>query len=116
MTVIKTEEIYKGNILFLNCILDLLIEKKTYHDNQEFYYLSYIWNLENNDVKNHPFFNDSEFMENHIDGEIIVKNSLSDKFIEFLTMNEDDLNNFSGNTIVADYKLKIIKSISLFWD
>ena len=57
-----------------------------------------------------------QIMENNIDGEIIVKNSLSDKFIEFLTMNEDDLNNLSGNTTVEDYKLKIIKSISLFWD
>lgn len=116
MTVIKEDNIYNGTVKFDNCDLTITVVLKTYDNHKKFYYVDYQWNYKENDMKYHPMHYDEDFIENHNDGDIIVQNELSDKLIEFLIMNNDDLQEKSGTVHVIEYRKQIIKTISLFWD
>ena len=71
------------SIKFSNdCILKLKIDLKTYDNQKQYYYLSYEWII--NDFKNHPFRDDKEYFDNHLDGEIVYKNDITDNLIRFL--------------------------------
>ena len=52
MPIVFSEDLFKGNIFFDKCVLNLSIEIKKYDNDKEYYYLSYLWNYENNDIKN----------------------------------------------------------------
>ena len=116
MPIVFSEDLFKGNIFFEKCVLNLSIEIKKYDNGKEYYYLSYLWNYDNNDIKNHVLFENKKFIENSNDGDIILKNKLTDQLINFLIMNNQDLEQISGNSMPLDYKRSIIEAISLFWD
>ena len=116
MTVIKEENIYNGTVNFDNCDLTITVVLKTYDNLKKFYYVDYVWKYKDNNLKYHPMQYDKDFIENNNDGDIIVQNELSDKLIEFLIMNNDDLQEKSGTVHVTEYRKQIIKTISLFWD
>ena len=127
------------------CQLDVKVTLKTYEDGRMFYYIDYEWSylhwlkdkygsnlIKHADlIKNpkkydpehslpvmslNPFFRDKNQMEDHMDGEIIVKNSLSDQLVKYLLMDFDDLESHSGSVVPDNYKISVIKSISFFWD
>ena len=114
MTIIKEEDIYNGTVTFDKCDLRVNIVLKTYGDFKKFYYVNYRWQCNDDNIEHHPM--DKDFIENSNDGDIIVQNELSDKLIEFLIMNDDDLQEKTGNAHVTEYRKQIIKTISLFWD
>ena len=116
MPIINNNIIFIGDLIFSKCILKLKIELKTYENNQKYYYLNYKWVLENNQIKNHLFYDDKDFLENNTEGEIIFQNDLTDMMIKYLMMDEIELSKKTGNIEVMDYKKQIIKAISLFWD
>jgi hypothetical protein len=47
---------------------------------------------------------------------LIRKNSMTQKLIEYLMMDETDLSNFTGTITPKQYKIKILESLSLFAD
>jgi hypothetical protein len=49
-------------------------------------------------------------------GEIIYKNEMTEKMVEYLLMDEEELSQYSGYTNPSTYKLHIMKCISLLWD
>ena len=107
------------------CTLDILVQLSNQtNSDQRFYDISYKWNynpwtnpdLENPGFKYHPFYDNSDFMENHASGEIIRQNELSDMLIKYLLMSLNDMESLTGNTRPIDYKKSIMESISLFWD
>lgn len=115
MVIIKCQNICDKSIKFSNdCILKLKIDLKTYDNQKQYYYLSYEWII--NDLKNHPFRDDKEYFDNHLDGEIVYKNDITDNLIRFLMMNNTELEIESGSTHPEHYRILIMKSISLFWD
>lgn len=114
MTIIDTIEIYKGVCAFPNYDLNIVINLKTYGDQTKFYYIDYTWFKKKNG--NHPFEHDIDFRNNHMDGEIIAKNELTDKLVEFLIMSDYELDKVCGSIDAVVYRQQIIKSITLFWD
>ena len=52
----------------------------------------------------------------HIDGDLIVKNSMSEKLIEYLLMGFDELEEFTGNSTPQGYKGNIMRAITYLWD
>ena len=107
MPIINTQHIYSGTINFKKCLLYIQINIKTYLDNKQYYYIDYDW-LYNN-IKDHPLYNEPNFIYNHNDGEIIFKNPLIDKMVELLIMDPKTEN-------CLENKIKIIKALSLCWD
>jgi len=117
MVISNQELIYNGDLEFPTCVLNIDIKLNTYGDDKQYYNISYKWNfVQDSLIKIHPFFNDKEFLKNSSCGEIIFKNSLTDKLIEYLIMDNCDLETISGTTDALTYKQSIIKSISMFWD
>jgi len=114
MPIMDTNKIYKGVCEFSGYDLTIEVDLKTYDDARQFYYIGYTWDKNGDDM--HPFEYDTAFKTNHIDGEIIAKNELADKLIEFLTMSNSELEKVSGSVFVEDYRVQIMKSIALFWD
>ena len=64
----------------------------------------------------HPFYNDNSYDDCCYEGEIIKKNAMTEQIVNYLTMDEDELSQYTGNTIPQDYKGFIMKSLSNFWD
>lgn len=127
------------------CKVNIEVILTTYEDKREFYYINYEWFylhwlkekygstlIKHNDLlmnrkkyneenslqldSLNPFCKDREYFEDHINGEIIVKNELSNILIKYLLMDFEELSKHSGSVTPQNYKLSIMKSISLLWD
>jgi hypothetical protein len=99
------------------CMTRVKVKEMQYNENEEeiYYDISYKHKLNNKSQKceaSHPFFENMEDRK----GEIIRKNSLTNKLVEYLLMSFEDLQKEIGQTAVLTYKLNIMKSISLLWD
>ena len=102
--------------LYPRCRLSIEVWEKTSKESgRTFYHLDYIWTYHKSLVDN-PLFQDKEFIENNMEGEIIVKNPMTQNMVELLVMSDKDLAKHSGNKEPKEYRLRIIKAISLFWD
>ena len=64
----------------------------------------------------HPFYNDNSYDDCCYEGEIVKKNAMTEQMVNYLMMDEDELSQYTGNTIPQDYKGFIMKSLSNFWD
>ena len=90
-------------------------EIKKANNPDQYYDITYKYKLSSKSQRAkelHPFKDDIENKK----GEIIKKNALTEQLIKYLFMDIDELAKYSGNTNPYDYKLRIIKSITLFWD
>ena len=77
----------------------------------DYYSVSYSYKEKNyNPMSNFLSFKD------HEDGEIIVKNEMTEKMIKYLMMDVDQLSELTGCTTPLDYKLRIMVSFSYLWD
>ena len=65
-----------------------------------------------NILKNHPFKKDME----SACGTIIYKNEMTDKMIEYLLMDDDNLSRISGKSTPQFYRHRIMISIASLWD
>ena len=83
------------------CTVKVEINEKKYDDSSIYYYISY-----HTDEINmaHPFYDKEELME-HLEGDIIIKNSMTEKMIEYLLMDENELEKYSGNIRKKDLKI-----------
>ena len=88
---------------------------------KEYYYISYkntfsdIDNPELFQVNSaHPFRNNDELCE-HLDGEIIIKNEMTDKMIHCLLMDFDELSKYSGSPEPMHYKRMIMRMLTYLW-
>ena len=87
------------------------------------YDISYYYNIPNISTDNyklslraHPFFYSKNIKEEDKEGVIVFKNSMTDKLVEYLLMDPEELEKISGNTYWVQYKIKIMESLALFWD
>ena len=64
----------------------------------------------------HPFYNDKSYDDCCYEGEIIKKNAMTEQMVNYLMMDEDELFQYSGNTMPRDYKGQIMKALTNFWD
>ena len=102
------------------CQLDLNIKETGNKGSElEFYDISYTWSYNewsDNSTDNpghrcHPFYQDQHFLEDQNDGEIISKNKLTTRMVEFLLMDFDEMVPYIGHTSPEDYKRNIMKCI-----
>ena len=64
----------------------------------------------------HPFYDNSDIDKSEWKGDIIKKNAMTEQMVNYLMMDEDELSQFTGNTMSQDYKGFIMKSLTNFWD
>ncbi len=116
---------YLFNDFSIFCNLNIKIELVKYDNQKQFYDISYTWryskNLsedlsENPAFKLHPLYYDKQFINNHNDGEIIYKNTLSDKLVEYLLLPLDELSKYSGSVSEHEYQKSLFKMVSNLWD
>jgi hypothetical protein len=49
-------------------------------------------------------------------GEIIGCNSLTEKMVEYILMDDKDLSKYTGRTTPMDYRINLLCGILLLWD
>ena len=104
------EEKYKCNV-------NIKIELAEYDNNEWYYYTFKFTYPDTQSIKANPFYYESEFFEDGGDKqEVIVKNSLSEKLIEYVLMDFDKLSKYSGHSTPQHYKAIVMKQIILAWD
>ena len=81
-----------------------------------YYIISYNSNMNEKNRACHPFYGDKTYDKASYSGEIIKKNNMTTKMIDYLLMDERKLSKFTGNTTAVDYKGNIMKQIALLWD
>ena len=100
------------------CIVNILVEENEYKDTKKrYFYISYEYEYgENSNKSANPFYGNKEMLENHSDGEIIFKNELSEKLVDFLLMNDEELSERIGFGSTFNYKSSIMRMITHIWD
>ena len=104
------------------CDIQIKVEELQY-DNGYIYYMIKYNNFFSNqsDLKKdeinsaHPFFYDKQFISN-IDGDVIIKNNMTEQMINYLLMESSELSLYSGSTTPMSYRANIMKMIALLWD
>lgn len=104
------------------CDIKVTVEELQY-DNGYIYYMIKYNNFFSNqsDLKKdeinraHPFFYDKQFSSN-IEGDVIVKNKMTEEIVNHLMMEPSELSLYSGTTSPMNYRANIMKMIALLWD
>lgn len=83
--------------------------------NNKYYYNVYYDNIfSKGDSKIcHPLYNN---LKTHIDGDIVVKNKITEALTEYLLLDDIELSKYSGNTSVMSYRGAIMRNIANLWD
>ena len=104
------------------CDIHITVEELQYENGYIYYMIKYINNFSNEDklkkgeINNaHPFFYDKQFISN-IDGDVIIKNKMTEQMINYLLMESSELSLYSGSTTPMGYRSNIMKMIALLWD
>ena len=97
------------------CDVTIHIKEITYtYTNEVYYYINYDNIFSDEEAySSHPLYNDHK---SHLDGEIIFKNELTQKLIEFLIMDDEQLKTHTGKTTPMNYRASIMKNIANLWD
>lgn len=67
----------------------------------------------------HPFrliCDEKDYNKTTDEGEIVPNNDLLLKMFEHITKTDEELSSLTGTTSVAEYRAKVIKSLTFFWD
>ena len=98
----------------IKCEVKFSVRIEKYDTGDEYYYISYdILSGKINSA--HPFYNKKVFIE-HTEGDIIFKNSMTEKIVEYMLMNDDELSQYTGSTTQNFYRKTLMKSIALLYD
>lgn len=81
------------------------VREYEYANKEKYYYIDYTFNPKNNILP-----------KDHETGEIIYKNNMTAEMINFLLMEDEELEGKTGNTTISDYRQFIMQSLSKFWD
>jgi hypothetical protein len=103
--------------------IKITILEKLYETNSEYYDISYDYKYHNDDklseidkkifYKNvHPFYDDME----HSDGVIVFKNTFTTTMIEYILMDDKELEKYSGLNTSQTYREILMKAMALLWD
>ena len=109
------------------CETKISIELKTYDDGRKFYYIDYTHNIiypngtkklcvEHKDVElPNPFSYFENFKEN-FDGDIIAYNSLTEKLVEYILLDDKELEKVSGSVTPQCYRKQLMYNIAILSD
>jgi hypothetical protein len=105
-------------------LLKIIVKELRYESGKEYYDISYEYEFNGSNKLNskqnnilkvelHPFYKEDNVNR---EGEIVYKNEMLTKMIEYLLMNDDELEIHTGFTTSQTYRINLMKAISLFWD
>jgi hypothetical protein len=98
----------------IKCEVKFSVRIEKYDNGNEYYYISYdILNGKINSA--HPFYNNNSLME-HSEGDIVFKNDITEKIIEYMLLNDEDLSKYTGSTTSNFYRKNLMKTIAMFYD
>ncbi len=92
------------------------VNKKLYDLSYEYRYMGKANKFYNPFYTAFPTHEDEHNMRPGSDGEIIVKNKLTDCLVEYLLMPVEEMENIIGYSYAEDYKIHILQMISRLWD
>ena len=99
------------------CKAHVKVTTKNYDNNDWYYYTIDFKYPDKNSIHANPFKNYKMFFDNGKNkDDVIVKNSLSEKLIEYLLMDFEELSKYSGNSTPEHYKAAVMMQIMLIWD
>tara|TARA_A100001015_G_C14816484_1_gene642904 strand:- start:427 stop:783 length:357 start_codon:yes stop_codon:yes gene_type:complete len=93
-----------------NVYLEIKCAALQYSDGKQVYRLSYDPPIIKHSSK------DDNNSDSYIEGDIVVKNAMTEKMIEFLFMADENLKKFSGLRPPEDYRVEIIHCLHILWD
>jgi hypothetical protein len=113
------------NIPHYNTTID--IELKQYADGKRYYYISYNYKFVpsanyskeiNLDMKKkaHPFFQFKHIEKSSYEGDIVFCNEMTTQMIEYLLLDDNELEKKTGTTTAQQYRKTIMSSLALLWD
>ena len=81
----------------------------------KYYYNVYYDNIfsEGESTICHPLYNN---YKTHLDGDIVVKNKITEALVEYLLFDDQELSKYSGSTSVMSYRGAIMRNIANLWD
>ena len=94
-----------------------ILHKK--NETKEYYDLTYEWSDPTNKHEHmethpaNPFYPD---LQDDSDGVIVAVNHMTTQMIHHLIMNDKDLEQVCGAGTANDYRIRIIRALSTFWD
>lgn len=98
------------------CDIEITVKEKLYNNGNTYYYISYKNTYSDKCKASHCHPLSEKAYEKHMEGEIIIKNPLTEQLVKFLLMDFESLEKFSGNSMGEHYKGCIMRSICNFWD
>ena len=121
-TILFTDDMYSTKT---QCETKIKVQEKTYDSGKQVYVIDYIHTYIDDgkqttccleeDVKfPNPFA--FKHLQAHFDGEIIIKNEMTDIMVKFLMMDNKDLEKHIGREKPEHYKMKIMHNINNLWD
>ena len=119
MTISKTFRFFPihTDTYWCDISIEIIIKQA---NNGEYYHIKYDTCFSNKAIaadtldNSHPFYN-TDFQE-HSNGEVVIKNEMTEKMISFLMMDKDELVKYSGLSTPQRYKSNIMCSLTYFWD
>lgn len=121
-TIIFKDEVGRTSKL---CETKVSVKEQTYDSGKKVYIIDYIHTyiengkrslcaLEEEVIVPNPF--SDKYYKPHFDGEIIVKNEMTDMMIKYLMMDDNELIKHIGRITPQYYKMKIMHNIHNLWD
>ena len=101
------------------CKVTVYIRELQYDSGENYYDITYKYKLGADAASkfHHPFYHSGKnLFDDSVGGDILVKNSLSEKLVEYLCMDFADLKKICGRVAPEEYKKSVIQSIALLWD
>ena len=98
-----------------HCEVGITVKTLRYKCGKEYYDITYSYDYACPDSHHLNPFNEGNVSQSE-EGDIIKKNPMTKKMVEYLLMDDDKLGELSGHMHPTDYKAAIMRSLSLFWD
>jgi hypothetical protein len=101
----------------------ITVTEKEYENKNRFYCIDYKYKLigetdisekekERFYKKVHPFYYDDD----HIDGEVVYKNDLTSQMVNYILMDDIELEKFTNINTAQMYRTQLMKAIVSLWD
>lgn len=95
------------------CEVTILIHKKMYNSGKQIYDISYTFSY---NEESHTCYNINPLTKEQQSGEIIAVNGLSEILCDYLIMDINELEKYSGSVSGESYKKSLMVMVTHLWD